>query len=201
MEFTINKKDKLVNINIIFSYSFFYQHKKIFLIKRFGYIIVNILLGFILIIFLWFYLLLFVYNLYVFYLILYSIFDTIIFIKDNECETFIINFYSNDSKLSPNCLDRFIELFKPNSSVKYFTSYFVDINIRDNKYILNNFVPNNNKLSTLEYIYSQQFNLSNSNSDQFLNSVKNLEMLYNICYEYSNDIKWIIDNNPLIKNM
>jgi hypothetical protein len=198
MVFTINKKDKLINIT--FSYSLFEFYKKV--IKKFSCITINTLLDFILIIFLWFYLLLFIFNIYVIYQILYNVFNAILIVNDNECETLIINFHCNHSKLSSNCLNRFIELFKPNSSVKYFTSYFVDINIRDNKYFISNFVFNdNNKLSTLEYIYSQQFNLSNSNRVQFLNSVKNLEMLYNICYEYSNDIKWIIDNNPLIKSM
>jgi len=188
----------LFTINITFSYSFLKWQEKV--IKKFGYITICTLLFLILILLLLFYLLLFVFNFYILYQALYNVFNATVFINDNEYETYITNFQCNTSKPNTNHLERFIELFLSDSSIKYFPSYFVDIGIKDNKYFINNFVSNinNNKLSTMEYIYSQQFILSNSNRVQLLNNMKDLEMLYNIYYEYSNDIKWIINNNPLV---
>lgn len=86
-----------------------------------------------------------------------------------------------------NVVWKFIQLFNTNSSINYFPNYFIPKMIN----------YQNDSLSTLEYIHSQQFFLSNSNKIQSINYIKNLEMLYNICYEYSNDIKWIISNNPI----
>jgi len=80
-------------------------------------------------------LLVFLFNLYVFYQILYNIVDTTVFINENEYEIYITNFQSNyNNKLNTNYFDRFIELFKSNSSIKYFPNSFVDVSFFD-KYI------------------------------------------------------------------
>ena len=89
--------------------------------------------------------------------------------------------------------------------IKYFSNYFVDNDIRSNKYLIYNIVfndnDNKNNLSTLEYIHLQQFIVNDNNKVQIVKNMKDLELLYNICYEYSNNIKWIINNNPLHKNI
>jgi len=183
MKFTINEKYKLANIIFLYRSNKGYKNT----MKRFSSISISALLYFILIILLLFYLLLFVFNLYVSYKILSNIIDTTVFMNNNEYEKYILTNFQCKNKLSVNSLDRFIELFRSDSSIKYFPSYF-------KPKIIN---YQNDSISILEYIYSQQFILSNSNKIQSINYIKNLEMLYNICYEYSNDIKWIISNNPI----
>ena len=191
MKFTFNRKDKLVNITL--SYSFIERNET----KKFGYIIIYTLLFLILIIFLWFYFLVFLFNIYVLYQILYNIVDTTVFINENEYEIYITNFQSNyNNKLNTNYLDRFIELFKSNyldrfielfksnSSIKYFPNYFVD-------------VPSFNKYDK-EIVYNLEplyYNINN----QRLNRINELESLVNEMYycikQYKSTVDWILNNH------
>jgi hypothetical protein len=108
-------------------------------------------------------------------------------------------FNNNKESYEHSIIDEYINWYKSNFPIKYFPSYFVNNNNNNN---IRCFDKNKNDTSILELVYSQHFILLDNNTNiQILENIKDLELFYNLCHDYSNDIKWIINNNPLKKNI
>jgi len=178
-----NKKDKLVNIT--FSYYFDSNFK----INCFS---INTLLNLYFIFFLLFYIIILFSILFYYYKIdLYYSNDMILYNVSNinEISNFSYEKYI-DHNTNINIFSKFTNLFKGDSSIKYFPSHFVNSNL--------NYYDRNYSLS--EFIYLNHFIIIDRiDINQCFKEIKNVEFLNELSGIYHDYNKISIMNNLLLK--
>lgn len=86
--------------------------------------------------------------------------------------------------------NKFIDLFKNNSSVNYFTSHFV---------VTNSYAYENNEKEILYDLEPLFYNINNKRLSYILELESTMNEMYHHIKEYKLSIGWILNNNPLDK--